>query len=130
MIKNSKIVIIDDSKISRSLIRNYLESAGYSVAAEGENATQAIQIYQHMPIDLFILDIVMPEVSGLELLRELFDQKYSGKVIMVSSLYAEDFITQAISLGASEYLKKPLDKKSFLDSVEKILHINLADKDR
>ncbi len=117
----AKIMVVDDSRMIRKTIRMFLESGGHEVVSEASDGEEAINNFiKHKP-DLVTMDISMPEVSGLEALREIKKINPAAKVIMVSSLNQKDLVVNAISQGASSYILKPMTKEKIREAVEDAL---------
>jgi len=116
-----KILIVDDSDFSRITINEMLSSEPYQIIGEASNAKEALTILKERRADLAIIDIVMPETSGIELASILSDHYPDTGIIMISSLAQENIVLDAISAGASDYLKKPFSKEDFIASIEKVL---------
>jgi DNA-binding response OmpR family regulator len=104
-----KILIIDDNKLMLTAVSVFLKKMGYETVTS-EDGFHALEIIQKEKFDLIIADILMPNISGLELLS-LLKQFYfnSTPVILISSLNKQDIIAQGLDLGASEYITKPID---------------------
>jgi two-component system chemotaxis response regulator CheY len=116
-----KIVIVDDSDFSRSIINKMLKEAGFQVVGEANSAESALAIIKEKQPDVVITDIVMPEISGIEL-TEKINQNFSNVwIIVVSSLSQEHIVLEAIGAGASDFIAKPIQKQQLVDSLEKIL---------
>ena len=116
-----KIVVVDDSDFSRSLIIKMLTEAQFQVAGEANSAAAAMQVIKDKKPNVVITDIVMPEVSGIEL-TESINQNYSDVyVIVVSSLSQEHVVLEAIGAGAADFIAKPIQPQQLIDSLEKIL---------
>ncbi|OFZ20804.1 MAG: hypothetical protein A2202_06605 [Bdellovibrionales bacterium RIFOXYA1_FULL_36_14] len=124
-----KIAVVDDSSFSRKTMIEILEEDGHIVVGEASNAEMAIQIAHTTNVDLFIIDVVMPEVSGIELMNALKEyKKKSFAYILISSLNVESVIIDAISGGAQDFISKPFDKNDLLSSVNKIAQNIESDK--
>jgi two-component system chemotaxis response regulator CheY len=119
---DTKVIIVDDSDFSRSIIRKILIEAGYQVVAEANSAENAMLLLKDYTPDIIITDIVMPEISGIELTLTLSKKFPEISVIVVSSLSQEHIVLEAISAGASDFIAKPIDKQQLIDSVEKIIN--------
>ena len=116
-----KIVVVDDSDFSRSLIIRMLADARFQVVGEASSAAAALQVIKEKKPNVVITDIVMPEVSGIEL-TESINQNYSDVyVIVVSSLSQEHVVLEAIGAGAADFIAKPIQSQQLVDSLEKIL---------
>jgi two-component system chemotaxis response regulator CheY len=119
---DTKVIIVDDSDFSRSIIRKILIEEGYQVVAEANSAENAMLLLKDYNPDIIITDIVMPEISGIELTLTLSKKFPEISVIVVSSLSQEHIVLEAISAGASDFIAKPIDKQQLIDSVEKIIN--------
>lgn len=126
--KNFKIAIIDDSDFSRNTIAKILDSAGYNVIGEVGSAEEAFRLHQTNPAHLYIIDVVMPEISGIELANKLRENSSHVGIIMISSLNNDSIIIEAISNGANDFLKKPFRSTELLMSVNRMLQISVAEK--
>ena len=105
---NEKVLIVDDEKLIRWSVRRQLEEWGY-IAIEAESGTGGLaQIRAEAP-DLILLDVRLPDLSGIEVLREIKQNNLSIPVIMITGDPQLDDIKTAIKLGALDFIKKPLD---------------------
>lgn len=117
------IVVVDDSEYSRKSVVEILESEGYNVVGTASNAEEAVQLSATVNANLWLIDVVMPDVSGIELSKLVSEKKMNVYIIMMSSLNMESIIIESISNGAIDFLQKPFDKKMLLSSVEKIAQL-------
>ena len=116
-----KIVIVDDADFSKRTTAKILEDAGYNVAATASSSEEGLRAFGSIAsISLFIIDIVMPGSSGLQLAQRLSELKFKGAIIMMSSLSMESVMIEALSVGAVDYLKKPFSPKDLLKAVQKV----------
>lgn len=120
--KNTKVVIVDDSDFYRSVLREMLKVDGIQIVGEANNAESALMIIKEKNPDIVITDIVMPDISGLELTEKINSKFSNTSVIVISSLSQEHVILDAISSGASDFIAKPVQKEQLLDSVYKIIN--------
>lgn len=110
------VLIVDDSAFSRSMMKNLLkEVAGrYGirlVTIEGKNGAEAVELYKTYNPGLVFMDIVMPEKTGLEALREIREQHKDAKVVICSSMGQSGYINEAIRLGCFDFIIKPYNDK-------------------
>lgn len=105
-----KILIIDDEKLARDILRNQLQSFSDESILEAENGIRGIEILREELPDVVFVDIRMPEMSGLELMEQAL--AISGRFIFIvlSGYNLFEYAQQAIELGAYQYLLKPIDK--------------------
>lgn len=115
---DKKILIVDDSAFMRKVLRDIFESAGYTNFIEAGNGRDAIEKYQVDKPDVVFLDIIMPDVNGMDVLRVIGKQ---SKVIVVSAVGQKEMIEEAKNLGALDYVVKPFDRDQVLDKAQKYL---------
>ena len=120
---NLRIMIVDDSSIIRKTTADILRKANYDVVAIAASALEAMDLIVSTSPNLIIVDVVMPEQSGLELARLLKTKMRDLSVIAMSSLNDNQIIVEAISSGASDFLVKPFEPNDLLKSVQKIKQI-------
>ncbi len=114
------VLVVDDSDFSRNVISRIVGEAGFTVVAEASDATSALQLVKLKNANVVITDIVMPEISGIELTEKInqnFDNVY---VIVVSSLSQEHIVLDAVGAGAVDFIPKPIEKEQLIDSLKNI----------
>lgn len=116
-----KVVIVDDSDFSRSIIKKMLMEEDIDVVGEAASAETALAIIKEKKPSVVITDIVMPEISGIELTEKINDTFDDIAVIVISSLSQEHIILEAIGAGASDFIAKPIQKQQLVDSLQKIM---------
>lgn len=116
-----RILIVDDSDFSRLNISSMLTDPRFNIIGEASNAKEAISILQDRKANIAIIDVVMPEISGIELAEKINSSFPDTQVIMISSLAQENIVIDAISVGASDFLQKPFTKETLINSIEKVI---------
>lgn len=116
-----RVVIVDDSDFARTIIREMLVEEGIEIVGEADGAENALQVIKAKRPNIVITDIVMPEVSGIELTENITRNFDDIAVIVVSSLSQEHIVLEAIGAGASDFIAKPIQKQQLIDSLEKII---------
>lgn len=117
----ANILIVDDSKTSRKILRGILEEAGHVIVGEGTNGEEAFLKYKELKPDIVTLDITMPKMDGLEALQILKKQDENARVIMITALGQKEKMIQAVKFGASEFITKPFEDDEVLKAVNKAL---------
>ena len=114
------ILIVDDEETVRRILRRRLEAELYDcvTASGGEDALDKTVSHD---FDVVLLDILMPGLSGMEVLPKLVDRQPHTQVIMVTSVLDHDTIEEAMKLGAYDYVTKPLNLGDIVTRVEKAL---------
>ena len=118
---NVKVLIVDDSDFSRSIISKMITEEGYQVVGEASSAEMALGMMKDKAPNIVITDIVMPEISGIELTEKIVQNYENASVIVISSLSQEHIVLEAIGAGASDFIAKPIQKQQLLDSLQKIV---------
>lgn len=114
------VIIIDDSKTSRSVLRTILEEHDYTVIAEAENGAEGYEKYQELKPDFVTLDITMPVLDGIETLVKIKEFDPGAKVIMVTAAGQKHKMLEAIKLGAAEFVTKPFETDQIISILESI----------
>lgn len=117
MEKTTKILIADDSSFMRKVLRDILAEVGFKSFIECENGNECLEKYKSEKPGLVLLDIIMPEVDGIEVLKQIGKE---AKVIVISAVGQDKMIEEAKGHGALDYIVKPFDKKDVLAKVEKV----------
>jgi two-component system chemotaxis response regulator CheY len=114
-------LIVDDSEFSRKIVAKILNEEGFNVVGEAENAQFAVDILNgNHKINLILLDIIMPDVNGIDLARKISKTYKDVFIVMMSSLTQDHIIIEAISAGAQDFIKKPFERQTLVDSMDKI----------
>jgi len=106
----SNILVVDDHDYIRNLLVRLLKGQGHQVQVAAGGG-EALDLLSHQSFDLVLLDLMMPDMSGIEVLRRLREQNviYHTPVVVVSAIYDLDMVAQCIELGADDYLFKPFN---------------------
>lgn len=113
------VVIVDDSRMIRKMLRGILENAGYAVIAEAGNGLEAITAYKQYKPDIITLDITMPEMDGVEALKEIIKYDPDAYAIMITAAGQQQKVIAALKAGASKFVMKPFMKEEVLNSFMK-----------
>jgi two-component system, chemotaxis family, chemotaxis protein CheY len=103
------VMIVDDSLFMRKMLRDILEEEGYQVAAEASDGDEAVQMYKEVRPELTTLDIVMPNKTGIEALKEIMAFDPAAKVVMCSAMGQESLTSAAAEAGAKAFIVKPFN---------------------
>lgn len=117
----ARILIVDDARFMRITLSNILKKANHEIVGEGENGREAVRLYNELTPDLVTMDITMPEMSGLEAVKEIKKQYPSAKVIMCSAMGQQKMVVEAIESGAKDFIVKPFDEGRVLEAVNRVL---------
>ena len=115
------IMVVDDSKMSRKILRNILEGAGYAVVAEATNGEEAVEVYKQYKPDVVTLDITMPVLDGIGALKQIMDIDKSAKVVMISAAGQQQRIIEALKLGAEKFITKPFEPNDVVNNIDTMI---------
>lgn len=114
----AKVLLCDDSAFMRKVLKDILTQAGLTNFVEAENGREAIDKFRSEKPDLVLLDIIMPEIDGIAVLKEIGKE---AKVIVVSAVGQDQMIEEAKQFGALGYIVKPFEKDKVMEEVKKVL---------
>jgi len=117
-----KIVIADDHALFRDSLRSLVESRGIEVVGEASNGNQAIELARRLQPDVVLMDLAMPEMSGLEATRLLAAELPAVKVVVLTASDDDAKLFEAIKAGAQGYLLKNLESDDFFSLLERVEH--------
>lgn len=117
----AKVLIVDDAAFMRISIKNMLTKNGYEVVGEAENGKVGIEKYKELSPDVVTMDITMPEMSGLDALKEIIAFDSNAQVIMVSAMGQEAMVREAIISGAKGFIVKPFKEDGIISAIKKLV---------
>ncbi|PFJ17256.1 two-component system response regulator [Bacillus cereus] len=116
-----KILVVDDAMFMRTMIKNLLKSnSEFEIIGEAENGVEAIQKYKELQPDIVTLDITMPEMDGLEALKEIIKIDSSAKVVICSAMGQQGMVLDAIKCGAKDFIVKPFQADRVIEALTKV----------
>ena len=118
----TKILVVDDSAFTRRVVKDALNGRGFREVIEAENGEEALRKYQTEKPDVVLLDVIMPDLHGTEVLKKITTMDPKARVLMLSAVGQEKTIEVCNILGSVGYVIKPFDERKLVDTVEKILH--------
>ena len=115
----SHILVVDDDKTIRMLCKEILEEAGYKVtlAADGE---EALEKMDYDDFDLYLVDMVMPRMDGLELMKKIKQKQPLAVVMILTGFSSIEGAIKAVHAGAFQYLSKPINIDELLNAVKEV----------
>ncbi|WP_310605314.1 response regulator transcription factor [Anaerosporobacter sp.] len=118
-IEKKRILIIDDEERIREILRVYIEHSGYEVF-EAANGKEALKILREQKIHLVILDLLLPDIQGEELCKDI-RRRYDLPIIMVTGKTDESSMVYGLSIGADDYIVKPFSLRNVVARIEAVL---------
>jgi two-component system chemotaxis response regulator CheY len=117
-----KVLIVDDAMFMRAMIRDILVNSGrYEVVGEAANGEESMEQYRALKPDLVTMDIVMPQMDGIEATREILKINGKAKVVMCSALGQEALVIESIAAGAKDFIVKPFSAEKVLKVLDAVM---------
>ncbi len=116
-----RVLVCDDAIFMRTMISDILGGAGYEVVGEAETGVQAIERYRTLRPDLVTMDIVMPDMGGIDAVREIVKEDANAKILMCSAMGQQALVVEAIQAGAKDFVVKPFQPSRVLEAVQRVL---------
>ena len=117
----NKILIVDDAAFMRMMIKDILTKNDYDVVGEAENGLKAIEKYKELAPDLVLMDITMPELDGIQAVKQIKEYDPDAKVIMCSAMGQQAMVIESIQAGAKDFIVKPFQAERVIEAIQKVL---------
>lgn len=115
------VLVCDDAIFMRTMISDILTQAGFEVVGEAETGIEAVERYDKLKPDLVTMDIVMPDMGGIEAVREICQRNPEAKILMCSAMGQQALVVEAIQAGAKDFVVKPFQPSRVLEAVQRVL---------
>lgn len=115
-----RVLIVDDAAFMRMSLKTMLEKNGFQVVAEAENGSVAVRKYKELQPDIVTMDITMPEMDGIQALKEIRQFDSNSKVVMISALGQEVYVREAVMSGAKGFVVKPFKEDYVIQTLSKL----------
>lgn len=117
--EKKKVLIVDDSQFLRNRLKEILEKNGFQVVGIAQNGLEALTQYEKLKPDLVTLDIIMPQINGLETLKKLRAVDPAAAIVIITSFSSQDSVKDCMQAGAKGYILKPFDEKKVVEAFQK-----------
>ena len=115
------VLICDDAIFMRTMVGDILQQAGFEVVGEAETGKDAVEKYKQFRPDLVTMDIVMPDMGGIDAVREITKFDPAAKILMCSAMGQQALVVEAIQAGAKDFVVKPFQPSRVLEAVQRVL---------
>jgi len=115
------VLLVDDAAFMRMMLKDILNNNGYQVIGEAENGLVAVDKYMELKPDITVMDITMPEMDGLQAVKEIRARDSQARIIMCSAMGQQTMVIDAIQSGAKDFIVKPFKAERVLEAVAKAL---------
>ena len=115
-----RLLVVDDAMFMRRMLSDILEKGGHTICGEASTGKEAIERYKELKPDLVTMDIIMPDMSGIEAVKEIMKIDTNAKILMVSAMGQQALVLEAVQSGALDYIVKPFQPSRVLESIERV----------
>jgi two-component system chemotaxis response regulator CheY len=116
-----RVLIADDAKLVRHLIKKALINAGFEIVGEAQNGQEAIALFAELKPDLVMMDLVMPKTGGMDAVKEIITIDPHARILVVTSLSQQMLAQDAMRLGVKGVITKPFDPETLMNAVHRII---------
>lgn len=117
----AKILVTDDAAFMRMQLKDILTKLGHEVVGEAENGQEAVEKCEELQPDLITMDITMPEMNGIDAVKNIRETNKDVKIIMCSAMGQQGMVVDAIQAGAIDFIIKPFNADRIKEALEKAL---------
>lgn len=115
------VLIVDDTKFMRNILKNILKKKELEIIGEASNGREAVEKYKELKPDLVTMDIIMPEMDGIQAVKEILKADSNAKILMCSAMGQQAMVIEAIQAGAKDFVIKPFQPTRVLEAVDRTL---------
>ncbi len=118
---SQSVLICDDAIFMRTMLSDILQQAGFDIVGEAETGAQAVARYRELRPDLVTMDIVMPDMGGIDAVREITKLDPAARILMCSAMGQQALVIEAIQAGAKDFVVKPFQPSRVLEAIQRVL---------
>ena len=115
------VLVCDDAIYMRKTLRKILTAGGLEVAGEAGNGLEAVKMYKELRPSLVTMDIVMPDMGGIEAVREIMKFDPEARIVMCSAMGQQSLMVEAIEAGARDFVVKPFQPSRVVEAARRAL---------
>ncbi len=117
-----RVLVVDDAIFMRRMISDILVENGMEIVGEADTGAKAIDRYKELRPDLVTMDIIMPEMNGIDAVRKIVEHDAQAKIVMCSALGQQALVQDAIAAGAKDFLIKPFNAARVVEVIAKVFN--------
>lgn len=118
---SKRILVVDDAAFMRMLLKDILGNGGFEIAGEATSGAEAVRKYKELQPDLVTMDIMMPDMDGIQAVQEIKALDPNARIIMCSAMGQKEMVVEAIKAGAKDFIIKPFQAERILETLEKTM---------
>lgn len=116
-----RIMIVEDKESITSVVEELLRGAGYEVVAKASSAGAAVDLFESTRPDLVLMDLVLPDFSGLEASRTIIQKHPDARIVAITALSREGIVDECLKIGCKAFLLKPFRMKDLMRTITDVL---------
>ncbi len=116
-----RVLVVDDAIFMRTMISDILKKGEFEVCGEGATGAEAVEQYQKLKPDLVIMDIIMPDMGGIEAVKAIMQIDPNARILMCSAMGQQALVVEAIQAGARDFVVKPFQPSRVLEAAQRAL---------
>ncbi|MFN4223375.1 MAG: chemotaxis protein CheY [Fervidobacterium nodosum] len=117
----ARVLVVDDAAFMRMMLKDILTKAGHEVVGEAANGVEAVEKYKELKPDVVTMDITMPEMNGIDAIKEIKKFDPNATVIVCSAMGQQAMVIEAIQAGAKDFIVKPFQAARVIEAIQKVL---------
>ena len=117
---SNKILIVDDASFMRMMLRNIFSKYNYEVVGEADNGVKGLTAYKELKPDIITMDLIMPEMGGIEATRKIVAINPKAKVVICSAMGQQALVVEAMQAGARDFIIKPFQPTGVIEVIQKV----------
>ena len=117
-----RVLIVDDAIFMRKMISDILVENGMEVVGEADTGAKAVEKYMELRPDLVTMDIIMPEMNGIDAVRKVMEFDAKARIVMCSALGQQALVQEAVAAGAKDFLIKPFNAARVVEVIAKVVN--------
>lgn len=127
--EKKRVLIVDDAQFTRNMLKNIIgKIEEIEVIGEASNGVEAISLYKKLKPDLVTMDLVMPELGGIEATSQILAINSKALIVVVSALGQEALVLEAAKKGAKDFIQKPFKTEQIIEVMDRILKYKQVEK--
>jgi len=115
------VLIVDDAVFMRNMLADILRSDGFEIVGEASTGIEAVDKYRELGPDLVTMDVIMPDMGGIDAVKQILEQDANAKVMMCSAMGQQALVIEAIQAGAKDFVVKPFHPSRVLEAARRII---------
>ena len=115
------VLIVDDEELDRKVLHSILLSAGYEVVGTARSGEEGIRLFQTLHPDLVTIDLMMPEMNGMDVLNRLMKEDNRVNALICTATHSDPVVDLAMRSGAKGYIIKPFQARSLLQTIKGVI---------